>query len=139
MINREGILENRCNKLRAIIWELAHPDEKRLEQLITRYAVNGNLNHDDVIYLYESHQHPNDILSDKKPKKPPLGVMPRDTWDKKRKNDLGDAIERYICLEFLKSIFNIHESDVFRAIDVKLEREEALQKRLEMKKQGGRK
>lgn len=45
----------------------------------------------------------------------------------------------YICLEFLKSIFNIHESDVFRAIDVKLEREEALQKRLEMKKQGGRK
>lgn len=97
MINREGILENRCNKLRAIIWELAHPDEKRLEQLITRYAVNGNLNHDDVIYLYESHQHPNDILSDKKTKKPPLGVMPRDKWDKKRKNDLRDAIERYIC------------------------------------------
>ena len=97
MINREGILENRCNKLRAIIWELAHPDEKRLEQLITRYAVNGNLNHDDFIYLYESHQHPNDILSDKKTKKPPLGVMPRDKWYKKRKNDLRDAIERYIC------------------------------------------
>lgn len=37
------------------------------------------------------------MLSDKKPKKPPLGVMPRDTWDKKRKNDLRDAIERYIC------------------------------------------
>ena len=52
---------------------------------------------------------------------------------------LEEMADVYICLEFLKSIFNIHESDVFRAIDVKLEREEALQKRLEMKKQGGRK
>lgn len=94
MINRESTLENRCNKLRAIIWELAHSDEKRLEQLITRYAINGVLNHDDIIYLYESYQYHNDILSDKKP---PLGVMSRDKWDKKRKSDLRDTIERYIC------------------------------------------
>lgn len=52
---------------------------------------------------------------------------------------LEEMADVYICLEFLKSIFNIHESDVFRAIDVKLEREEALQKGLEKKKQGGRK
>lgn len=46
---------------------------------------------------------------------------------------LEEMADVYICLEFLKSIFNIHESDVFRAIDVKLEREEALQKGLEKK------
>lgn len=28
--------------------------------------------------------------------KPPLGVMPRDMWDRKRKKDLADAMARYL-------------------------------------------
>ena len=36
--------------------------------------------------------------------------------------------DAYICLEFLKSIFDITESDVKRAIDVKLLRERNNQK-----------
>ena len=28
--------------------------------------------------------------------KPPLGVMPRDMWDRERQKDLADAMERYL-------------------------------------------
>jgi hypothetical protein len=41
---------------------------------------------------------------------------------------LEEMADAYICLEFLKSIFDITESDVKRAIDVKLLRERNNQK-----------
>lgn len=41
---------------------------------------------------------------------------------------LEEMSDAYICLEFLKSIFDITESDVKRAIDVKLLRERNNQK-----------
>lgn len=37
---------------------------------------------------------------------------------------LEEMADAYICLEFLKSIFHISESDVLRAVEVKLKRED---------------
>lgn len=41
---------------------------------------------------------------------------------------LEDMADAYICLELLKSIFNISEEDMQKAVDVKLERERRKQK-----------
>lgn len=47
---------------------------------------------------------------------------------------LEEMADAYICLEFLKSIFHISESDVLRAIDVKLKREDDNLKHAEAEK-----
>lgn len=48
----------------------------------------GSLTHNDIRFLYG--------LSDVPEKKPPLGVIPKHIWDKKRKHEIKDAIDRYI-------------------------------------------
>lgn len=46
---------------------------------------------------------------------------------------LEEMADAYICLEFLKSIFHISESDVLRAVEVKLKREDDNLKHAEAK------
>jgi len=46
---------------------------------------------------------------------------------------LEEMADAYICLEFLKSIFHISESDVLRAVEVKLKREDDNLKHTEAK------
>lgn len=58
--------------------------------------------HDLEHLVYELKNGATIMYPDKRTTKPPLGVMPRDIWNRKRQKELADAMQRY--LEAGKSI-----------------------------------
>lgn len=85
----------------------------RFRNIIRRYCPSidfelsmSNLTIDDVIYL-RSFDPINKLYEDKslesepECEKPPLGVMPKYIWDKKRLSDLTSAMQRYLDAEKL--------------------------------------
>lgn len=92
------ILEERCDRFRNII--------RRYCTSIDFELSVGNLTIDDVLYL-RSFEPINKLYGNKfldsepKCEKPPLGVMPKYIWDKKRLSDLTSAMQRYLDAEKL--------------------------------------
>lgn len=90
---RNKILEERCKRYREIMYLEGIDCEK-----ITDYFNKGSLSCNDVRYFYRI----NELTKEEeshiivKHQKPPLGVMPRDIWDRKRQEELADAMERYL-------------------------------------------
>lgn len=90
------ILEERCDRFRNII--------RRYCTSIDFELSVGNLTINDTRYLRFlepiNKLYGNKFLdSEPKCEKPPLGVMPKYIWDKKRLSDLTSAIQRYIGAE----------------------------------------
>lgn len=89
-MTREQILEERCTRFRDIIRDILG---KRLEVEATVWNITGLITTNDYLYL---------MGMEEIPEKPPLGIMPRYVWDKKRRVELSEAMQRY--MEANKSI-----------------------------------
>lgn len=88
---RNKILEERCTRYRTIIRITC--DISTLHDLFNKGTMSAN----DYRYLHhcsEIKEVDENILAAKP--KPPLGVMPRDIWDRKRQEELADAMLRYL-------------------------------------------
>lgn len=95
LISREKILEKRCERYREIIRTYV-----RVEEFIDELYKVGNLSLNDARYLMDPEEiNTSDELA---AKKPPLGLMPRYLWERKRRYEVGKAISR--CVEADKSI-----------------------------------
>lgn len=96
-MTREELLEERCARFRDLIQFLTfYIDDKT--PMITRFEEmvrGGRLTPNDARYL-------SGLPELDQATKPPLGVMPRDIWNRKRQKELADAMQRY--LEAGKSI-----------------------------------
>lgn len=79
------ILEARCSRYRIIIDSLGCG-----EALIESLVALGQLTPNDARYLLR-------LPEVESMPKPPLGVMPRDRWDKKCQAELVDAANRYMA------------------------------------------
>lgn len=87
---RNKILEERCERYRAVIRSTC--DISMLHKLFN----NGDLSVNDYRYLNccsELKEVDGNVFVAKP--KPPLGVMPRYAWDRKRKEELAKGIVRY--------------------------------------------
>lgn len=87
---KNEILEKRCERYREII-----RNEVSMFKL-NDYFDSGVMTVNDIRYLCELTE-----LSESETKhlikpKPPLGVMPRDIWDRDRKVELSEAMKRYL-------------------------------------------
>lgn len=83
-INRIEMLEARCSRYRNIIDSLG-VDKELIEAMVTL----GQLSYNDARYLLR--------LPEVAPaSKPPLGIIPKELWDRKRKAELADAMNRYM-------------------------------------------
>ena len=96
-MTRERLLEERCERFRDLIQFLTfYIDDKT--PMITRFnemVAGGRITANDARYL-------SGLPELDQVTKPPLGVMPRDIWNRKRQKELADAMQRY--LEAGKSI-----------------------------------
>ena len=89
LISREKILEKRCERYREIIRTYV-----RVEEFIDELYKVGKLSLNDAKYLMDLEEiNTSDELA---AKKPPLGVMPRYLWERKRRYEVGKAISRYV-------------------------------------------
>ena len=88
---RNEILEKRCERYRAIIRNEVDLDK------FTDYAT-GFLSHNDIRYLYELTELNDDEIGDLIGAKPklPLGVVSREIWDRKRQEELAEAMGNYL-------------------------------------------
>lgn len=88
---RNEILEQRCARYRTVIRTTC--DISALHELFN----NGLLSVNDYRYLNnctELKEVDENISVSKS--KPPLGVMPKEVWDRKRQQDLAEAMVRYL-------------------------------------------
>lgn len=92
-MNKEEILELRCDAYRTVIRSICDYNDDKLKELIGKYLVNGVLVANDARYLMGICDIEETI---KMVNKPPLGVVPRDIWDRKRQDDLAAAMQRYL-------------------------------------------
>jgi hypothetical protein len=109
MTRREQVLEHRCSRFKLVIHSLLGliDDDYSANGVFNLMFDNGLLTYYDLQYLKGDRE-----LTDyteslamffyryKKHKecreKPPLGVTPRDKWDRERQCDLADAMVRYL-------------------------------------------
>lgn len=92
-MSKEEILELRCDAYRTIIRSICDYNDDKLKELIDKYLVNGVLIANDDRYLMGICDIEETIKTENKP---PLGVTPRDRWDRKRQDDLAAAMQRYL-------------------------------------------
>lgn len=107
LISREKILEKRCERYREIICELCHVEDTANDLLVA-----GKLSPNDARYLMglvevdtaEGLNGYPELFTDcnqtvAAEKKPPLGIMPRWIWERKRCREIAEAIDRYTYAE----------------------------------------
>lgn len=99
-MTREELLEERCERFRDLIQFLTFyiDDKTPSAHLVTRFnemVAGGRITANDARYL-------SGLPELDQATKPPLGVMPRDIWNRKRQKELADVMQRY--LEAGKSI-----------------------------------
>lgn len=92
-MSKEEILELRCDAYRTIIRSICDYNDDKLKELIDKYLVNGVIIDNDARYLMGICDIEETIKTENKP---PLGVTPRDRWDRKRQDDLAAAMQRYL-------------------------------------------
>lgn len=94
-MTREQILEERCGRFRKLL--LKNIPYDALINTIYDWKLSGEITYNDARYLAGLVE-----LNDKSAsytEKPPLGVMPKDMWDYKRKTKLIEAMCRYLNAE----------------------------------------
>lgn len=89
LISREKILEKRCDRYREIIRTYI-----RVEEFIDELYKVGKLSLNDARYLMNLEE--SNTSEELTTKKPPLGLMPRYLWERKRRYEIGEAISRYV-------------------------------------------
>lgn len=89
-MTREQILERRCTNFKNVMKALVGD---RFEVNATVWNIRGLITTNDYLYL---------MGSEEIPEEPPLGLMPRHMWNKKRRDELSEAMLRY--MEVGKSI-----------------------------------
>lgn len=94
--DKEDILEQRCSNYRTVIRSMCNYNDKKLTDLVAEYLEKHILTANDARYIMGL-CNIEDSVSDVK--KPPLGVMPRDVWDRKRQEELSEAMCRYIAVD----------------------------------------
>lgn len=92
-MSREEMLELRCDAYRTMIRSICNYNDDKLKELIGKYLVNGVIIHNDARYLMGVYDIGDTI---KTKNKPPLGVIPRDRWDRKRQEELTAAMGRFL-------------------------------------------
>lgn len=92
-MSREEMLELRCDAYRTMIRSICDYNDDKLKELIGKYLVNGVIIDNDARYLMGVCDIEDTI---KTKNKPPLGVMPRDRWDRKRQEELTAAMGRFL-------------------------------------------
>lgn len=102
LISREKILEKRCERYREII-----RSHVNVEDMVAELLKEGKLSPNDARYLFELEEvdtakgligYPEVFTADPDrtvKKKPPLGIMPRWIWERKRCREIAEAICRY--------------------------------------------
>lgn len=92
-MSKEENLELRCDAYRTVIRSICDYNDDKLKELIDKYLVNNVLVANDARYLMGLCDVEETIKTENKP---PLGVTPRDRWDRKRQDDLAAAMQRYL-------------------------------------------
>lgn len=92
-MSKEETLELRCDAYRTVIRSICDYNDDRLKELVGKYLVNNVLAANDARYLMGVCDIEETIKTENKP---PLGVMPRNIWDRKRQIDLAAAMGRYL-------------------------------------------
>lgn len=102
LISREKILEKRCERYRETI-----RSHVNVEDMVDELLKEGKLSPNDARYLFELEEvdtakgligYPEVFTADPDrtvKKKPPLGIMPRWIWERKRCREIAEAICRY--------------------------------------------
>lgn len=93
-MTREAILEERCERFKKIILdEWFNRNLKATEYL--RYLISeGLVSFNDARYLLNLCEL--EDIDSHETEKPPLGVMPRDIWNRKRQTELAETMRRYL-------------------------------------------
>lgn len=100
IITREKILEERCKKYRTVIEDLCRRNGLTVFTEVRDYYIDGILSINDARYLCRACDIEDSIDFDKA-EKPPVGVLPREKWDKKRQDELMNGIYNYIAVDKL--------------------------------------
>lgn len=98
--NRERILEERCKNYRTVFEDLCSRNGLTVFTEVRNYYINGNLSINDARYLCRACDIEDSIAFDKS-EKPPVGVLPREKWDKKRQDELINGLYNYIAVDKL--------------------------------------
>ena len=93
IITREKILEERCENYRTVIEDLCRRTSLNIITEVRNYYIHGNLSANDARYLLRACNVEESVKSEKLP----VGVLPREKWDKKRSNELLNGIWGYIA------------------------------------------
>lgn len=93
IITREKILEERCKKYRAVIEDLCRRNGLTVFTEVRDYYIDGKLSVNDARYLCRACNVEESVKSEKLP----VGVLPREKWDKKRSDELLNGIWGYIA------------------------------------------
>lgn len=99
-INREEILEERCKNYRTVIEDLCRRNGLGIFTEVRNYYIHDNLSDNDARYLLRACDFEDSIAFDKA-EKPPVGVLPREKWDKKRQDELMNGIYNCIAVDKL--------------------------------------
>lgn len=92
-ISKGQILEERCNNYRTVIEDLCRRTSLSIFTEVRDYYIHGNLSVNDARYLLRACNVEESVKSEK----PPVGVLPREKWDKKRSDELLNGIRDYIA------------------------------------------
>lgn len=93
-MTREQILEKRCERFRKIILDEWFNRNLSAPEYLSYLTKEGIISFNDARYLLGLIELRGDDSSGVE--KPPLGVMPRDIWNCKRRTELADAMQRYL-------------------------------------------
>lgn len=98
-MTREQLLEERCARFKYLIQHLSFYINDRSPMVARAYewVGQGRITANDARYLSGLPE-----IEAERVTKPPLGVMPRNLWNRKRQEELAAAMQRY--LEAGKSI-----------------------------------
>lgn len=94
--DKEDILEQRCSNYRTVIRSMCNYNDHKLTDLVGEYLEKHILTANDARYIMGLCNIEDSVGN---VKKPPLGVMPRDAWDRKRQEELSEAMCRYIAVD----------------------------------------
>lgn len=97
IISREKILEERCNNYRNMFKDLCETYKLDRYEIASDYNMKGFLTINDTRYLVGLCGDIEDSSATDKSTKPPVVVLPREKWDKKRSDDLLNGIRDYIA------------------------------------------
>lgn len=107
-INRERILEERCKNYRTVIEDLCRRNGLTVFTEVRDYYINGNLSINDARYLCRACDFEDSIDFDKA-EKSTVGVLHREKRDKKRQDELMNAIYNYIAVNKLPPSKSLEE------------------------------